>query len=284
MIESSLHGNIVYDEKIAPGVWPVKIDLAELELAIVNIAVNARDAMPNGGTFTLAVSSATINHDLGGDHLNGAFAVIEFSDTGVGIPPNLLTKIFDPFFTTKEVGKGTGLGLSQVYGFAHQAGGTVTADSKVGRGTTFTVYLPRCSDEEIASKEIPEIDAPHLQRPMVLIVDDSAEVAEVTSSLFEHLGYDTIYRDSAEAALHLLAKDAKIDLVFSDIVMPGTIDGVGLASEVRSRYPHLPVILTTGYSDAVQAAPPELKILRKPFDTDALRGFIQDTMEVTLTH
>jgi CheY-like chemotaxis protein len=218
-----------------------------------------------------------------GDHGN-AFVAIVFRDTGMGIPPNLLSKIFDPFFTTKEVGKGTGLGLSQVYGFAHQAGGTVTAESKVGKGTKFTVYLPRCSDEDIANREIPEIDAPHLQRPMVLIVDDSAEVAEVTSSLFEHLGYDTVYRDSAEAALKLLAKDAKIDLVFSDIVMPGTIDGVGLASEVRSRYPHLPVILTTGYSDAAQAAPPELKILRKPFDTDALRGFIQDTMEVSLTH
>jgi PAS domain S-box-containing protein len=284
MIESSLRGNIVYNEEIGPEVWPIKVDLAELELSIVNIAVNARDAMPNGGTFTLAAGNVTTNEALADDRHNGDFVAIRFGDTGMGIPPNLLSKIFDPFFTTKEVGKGTGLGLSQVYGFAHQAGGTVTADSRVGRGTTFTVYLPRCSDEEIASKEIPEIDAPHLQRPMVLIVDDSAEVAEVTSSLFEHLGYDTIYRDSAEAALKLLAKDAKIDLVFSDIVMPGTIDGVGLASEVRSRYPHLPVILTTGYSDAVQAAPPELKILRKPFDTDALRGFIQDTMEVTLTH
>ena len=284
MIESSLRGNIVYNEEISPEVWPIKVDLAELELSIVNIAVNARDAMPNGGTFTLTAGNVTTNEVLADDRHNGDFVAIRFGDSGMGIPPNLLSKIFDPFFTTKEVGKGTGLGLSQVYGFAHQAGGTVTAESKVGRGTTFTVYLPRCSDEEFASKEIPEIDAPHLQRPMVLIVDDSAEVAEVTSSLFEHLGYDTVYRDSAEAALKLLAKDAKIDLVFSDIVMPGTIDGVGLASEVRSRYPHLPVILTTGYSDAAQAAPPELKILRKPFDTDALRGFIQDTMEVSLTH
>ena len=117
---------------------------------------------------------------------------------------------------------------------------------------------------------------------MVLIVDDSAEVAEVTSSLFDHLGYDTVYRDSAEAALKLLAEGTKVDLVFSDIVMPGTIDGVGLASEVRSRYPHLPVMLTTGYSDAAQAAPPDLRILHKPFDTDALRDFIQDTTDVDL--
>ena len=156
------------------------------------------------------------------------------------------------------------------------------AESKVGQGTTITVYLPSSSDKEIASKEISGIDAAHSQRPMVLVVDDSAEVAEVTSSLFEHLGYDTVYRDSAEAALKLLAEGTKIDLVFSDIVMPGTIDGVGLASEVRSRYPDLPVILTTGYSDAAQAAPPELKRLRKPFDTDALKGFIQDATDVNL--
>ena len=282
MIESSLRGNIVYNEEIAPGIWPVKVDLAELELAIVNIAVNARDAMPNGGTFTLTAGNVEIDEGLRDDEHNQGYVAISFSDSGMGIPPNLLSKIFDPFFTTKEVGKGTGLGLSQVYGFAHQAGGTVTADSKVGQGTTITVYLPACQNEQIASEETSDFAAPHLQRPMVLIVDDSPEVAEVTSSLFENLGYDTVYRDSAEAALKLLAEGAKIDLVFSDIVMPGTIDGVGLATEVRARYPHLPVILTTGYSDAAQAAPPDLKILRKPFDSDALRSFIQDTMEVSL--
>jgi CheY-like chemotaxis protein len=283
MIESSLRGNIVYNEKIGAGVWPVKVDQTELELAIVNIAVNARDAMPSGGTFTLSGGNVTTTHELGVDHLDGTFVAIEFSDTGMGIPPNLLSKIFDPFFTTKEVGKGTGLGLSQVYGFAHQAGGTVRAESKVGQGTTITVYLPVSSDKEIATKEVSAREGSHTQRPTVLVVDDSAEVAQVTSSLFEHLGYETVYRDSAEAALKLLADGTKFDLVFSDIVMPGTIDGVGLASEIRSRYPNLPVILTTGYSDAAQAAPPDLRILRKPFDTDALRDFIQDTAEVSLT-
>src|SRR6267154_2040016 len=235
MIESSLRGNIVYNENIGDGVWPVKVDLAELELAIVNIAVNARDAMPNGGTFTLSVNDVTVDQEIGDNRLQGAFLAIAFSDTGTGIPPNLLSKMFDPFFTTKEVGKGTGLGLSQVYGFAHQAGGTVTADSKVGQGTTITVYLPSCADEQIASKEaFAAKTKTHLQRRTVLVVDDSADVAEVTSSLFEHLGYETIYRESAEAALKLLEAGTKIDLVFSDIVMPGTIDGVGLAREIRS--------------------------------------------------
>jgi PAS domain S-box-containing protein len=278
MIESSLRGNIVYNENIGDGVWPVKVDLAELELAIVNIAVNARDAMPSGGTFTSSVNDVTVNQEIGGNRLQGAFLAIAFSDTGTGIPPNLLSKMFDPFFTTKEVGKGTGLGLSQVYGFAHQAGGTVTADSKVGQGTTITVYLPSCADEQITSKAVSaaKTKIQHSQRQTVLVVDDSADVAEVTSSLFEDLGYETIYRESAEAALKLLEVGTKVDLVFSDIVMPGTIDGVGLAREIRSRYPNLPVVLTTGYSDAASAAPSNLRILRKPFDTEALRDFIHD--------
>ena len=147
--------------------------------------------MPNGGTFSIAMGNVTTEDAA--DVLNNEFVAIQFSDTGTGIPPDLLTKIFDPFFTTKEVGKGTGLGLSQVYGFAHQAGGLVKADSKVGQGTTLTIYLPALPAGEIASEDLSALDIQPSQRPAVLIVDDSAEVAEVTSSLFEHLGYDTLY-------------------------------------------------------------------------------------------
>jgi PAS domain S-box-containing protein len=275
MIESSLRGNIVYDENVGDDVWPVKVDFAELELAIVNIAVNARDAMPNGGTFSLSANNVIADQE-GGD--NRAFVAISCSDTGTGIPPNLLSKMFDPFFTTKEVGKGTGLGLSQVYGFAHEAGGTVKADSKVGQGTTISIYLPSCADEQITGKEVSAAGTrtKHSNGQTVLVVDDSADVAEVTSSLFEHLGYETIYRESAEVALDLLGDGTEIDLVFTDIVMPGTIDGIGLAREINSRYPDLPVVLTTGYSDAAKGAPPNLRILRKPFDADTLRDFIDD--------
>jgi CheY-like chemotaxis protein len=268
MIESSLRGNIVYEENIKLPIWPVKVDLAELELAIVNIAVNARDAMPNGGTFTLTVGNVV---GEGGD-----FVALEFADTGVGIPPNLVSKIFDPFFTTKEVGKGTGLGLSQVYGFVHQAGGTISAESKVGQGTILIICLPASLEAQIASHDDSTAQSERAARPMVLIVDDSPDVAEVTSSLFDHLGFATDYRESADAALQLLDESTDFDLVFSDIVMPGPIDGVGLAREIRSRYPKLPVVLTTGYSDAAQAAPPHLKILHKPFDIAALRGVLQE--------
>src|SRR5260370_9699560 len=194
MIESSLRGNIVYDENIGEDVRPVKVDLAELELAIVNIAVNARDAMPNGSTFELSVNDVTVNQEI---EDKGTFVAIEFSDTGTGIPPNLLSKMFDPFFTTKEVGKGTGLGLSQVYGFAHQAGGTVTADSKVGQGTTITVYLPSCADEQITGKKVSaaKTEARHSQGQTVLVVDCSAHVSEATHARFEDLGVETIVAD-----------------------------------------------------------------------------------------
>ena len=278
MIESSLRGNIVYREDIERRPVLTKVDTAELELAIVNLAVNARDAMPNGGDFivTLSVSDeppSSVRDTLVG----GAFAVIQFRDTGTGIPPNLLSKIFDPFFTTKEVGKGTGLGLSQVYGFAHQAGGTVRAESKVGEGTTFTIYLPQCSEHDLPTSTSTQQSAS--LRPKVLVVDDNPDVAEVTSSLFEHLGYDHTYRDSAEAALDYLENAGRADLIFSDIVMPGTIDGIGLATEVRRRYPNIPVILTTGYSDAVQSVPADLQLIRKPFDSETLTQIVRKAVE-----
>jgi DNA-binding NtrC family response regulator len=142
--------------------------------------------------------------------------------------------------------------------------------------------LPYCADEQITGA-IAKTKTQNSQRRTVLVVDDNVDVAEVTSSLFEHLGYETIYRDSAEAALKLLDAGTKIDIVFSDIVMPGTIDGVGLAREIGSRYPNLPVALTTGYSDAAIAAPPHLRILRKPFDAEALKEFIRDVTAPKLT-
>jgi CheY-like chemotaxis protein len=270
LIESSLRGNIIYSEAIAETSLPTRVDVAELELAIVNLAVNARDAMPNGGCFTLSLFTSC---DAPAIHSHEGFAVLEARDSGTGIPPNLLSKIFDPFFTTKEVGKGTGLGLSQVYGFAHQAGGTVKAESEVGRGTTFRIFLPLYPDLELPTE--PAADRSTPSRPKVLVVDDNLGVAEVSSALFEQLGYESICCDSAQSALEYLDTHGEVDLVFSDIVMPGSTDGIGLCKELRERGPKIPIILTTGYSDAVQAVPPDLHVLRKPFDAEALNNIIR---------
>jgi CheY-like chemotaxis protein len=279
--ETARSRQVTFVRRYDPSLPPILGDEDRLLQVFHNLLTNALDAMRQGGRLTLAtrVSLSPLygKVDVGA----GQRAMVEaaVADEGAGISAAIRGRIFDPFFTTKEVGKGTGLGLSQVYGFAHQAGGTVRAESKVGHGTLFRVYLPLCSERLTAAREPSPIDVVQAQRPTVLVVDDSAEVAQVTSALFEHLGYNTVYRDSAEAALKVLAGGASFDLVFSDIVMPGAIDGVGLAREIRARYPDLPVILTTGYSDAAQAAPADLPILRKPFDTDALRGFIHEAVE-----
>jgi PAS domain S-box-containing protein len=277
MIESSLRGNIIYKDQIEDGPIFSKVDIAELELAIVNLAVNARDAMPNGGTFSISLSKVDRAPELRGLNFDGDLAAIQVSDTGTGIPPNLLSKIFDPFFTTKDVGKGTGLGLSQVYGFAHQAGGTINVESEIGKGTRFTIYIPLCSETDL-TMPAPQKDR-RSNRPKVLVVDDNPDVAEVTSSLFEQLGYDTTYRDSGEKALEYLQSGAAVDLVLSDIVMPGNVDGIGLAHEILSRYPKLPIILATGYSDAAKSVPPHLHVLRKPFDSDTLTDTIQRVVQ-----
>jgi PAS domain S-box-containing protein len=277
MIESSLRGNIIYNEDIGGGSIFTKIDVAELELAIVNLAVNARDAMPNGGTFTLSLSRVECTPELQGLRFDRGLATIQVRDTGTGIPPNLLSKIFDPFFTTKDVGKGTGLGLSQVYGFARQSGGTINVESEIGQGTTFTLYVPICSASELTTPAAQKNS--RAKRPKVLVVDDSPDVAEVTSSLFEQLGYDTTYRDSGEKALEYLQQGEPVDLVLSDIVMPGNIDGVGLANELLVRYPKVPIILTTGYSDAAQSVPSHLHVIRKPFDSEMLSETVQKVLE-----
>jgi PAS domain S-box-containing protein len=273
LIESSLRGNIVFAEDISEDLFPVKVDLAELELAVVNLAVNARDAMPNGGTFTVTARNLMADEARKTEGEHGKAVEIKFIDTGTGIPPHLLTKIFDPFFTTKEVGKGTGLGLSQVYGFAHQADGTVKAESKIGRGTAITICLPACFERDVSVN--PSAVQANASHPKVLVVDDSPDVAQVTSTLFEHLGYETLYRESAESALRLLDDGTSVSLVFSDIVMPGNLDGLGLANEIRSRFPKLPVILTTGYSDVAQSTGAEFPIIRKPFGTDALGDVVK---------
>src|SRR5256886_15472226 len=184
MLVGSLRGNVELKCDIPDDVWPVEVDIAELELALVNIAVNARDAMPGGGSITLSARNVTLNKGDGVGQLEGDFVALAMTDTGVGIAPDVLPRIFEPFFTTKALGKGTGLGLAQVYGFSHQSGGTVVATSTAGRGTTITIYLPR----RPAAALVKSVEAPPMQPTVpgqgtILVVEDNAEVADVTASL-----------------------------------------------------------------------------------------------------
>jgi PAS domain S-box-containing protein len=242
-------------------IWPVTVDVSELETAIVNLVINARDAMPSGGTITIATRNTTADHPEDGD-----FVAISVEDSGQGIAPDVLDKIFDPFFTTKPIGKGTGLGLSQVHGFAHQAGGTVKVESELGRGTKVTILLRR---DEIARS----IDKTNIAEVggsgTVLLVEDNPDVASVSTSLLEQLGYTVRRVPDADTAL----RDVELhnfDLVFSDVVMPGKIDGLTLARRLREIRPDLPILLATGYSDAAAGVRGDFPILRKPYEIHQL--------------
>jgi PAS domain S-box-containing protein len=245
---------------IAPDVWPVMVDVAEFETALVNLVINARDAMA-GGVITISA-----RNDTSGGEGDTEYVAISVQDTGAGIAPDTLGKIFDPFFTTKPIGKGTGLGLSQVHGFAHQAGGTVKVASELGQGTNITILLPRRD----ALPEIEEVrNADTRGSGTVLLVEDNPDVAIVSASLLEQLGYTVRRVANAEAALRELEFDG-IDLVFSDIVMPGKMDGLGLARHLRAIRPGLPVLLTSGYSDAALNVRGDFPILRKPYEIHEL--------------
>ena len=198
------------------------------------------------------------------------------ADTGTGIPRDILAKVFEPFFTTKAVGKGTGLGLSQVYGFARQSGGTVTIDSQVGRGTTVTFYLPR-SRAAVATEHDEEALPATGGSGTILIVEDNLDVADVTCSLLAQFGYRVIHATNATDALARF-EEGNVDLVFSDIVMPGPMDGLALAREIRARDPAIPILLTTGYSDATPGNDSEFDILRKPFQMAALEAAVREAL------
>jgi two-component system NtrC family sensor kinase len=278
MLQSSLRGDIAVHLDIPAGIWPVRVDLGEFELALLNLAINARDAMPNGGTLTLSARNTTLGGAASEDP-RGDFVAIAMRDTGLGIPADVLPKVFEPFFTTKEVGKGTGLGLSQVYGFARQAGGTATVTSDLGRGTEITLYLPRSIEAPALRDDGPGARPQWNGHGVILLVEDNAEIAEVSRSNLEELGYRVLHAANAAAAMEIVERDRTIDLVFSDIVMPGPMSGLDLARRLREIRPGLPIVLTTGYSSALQSAAPEgFTLLTKPYDLASLHGVIEETL------
>jgi PAS domain S-box-containing protein len=262
MLTNSLGGSVKLMTTIGTDVWPVAADASELELALVNVALNARDAMPNGGVIIVTAENTTLSRADTPARIEGDFVALRITDTGSGIAPDILPKVFDPFFTTKQVNKGSGLGLSQVHGFVHQSGGTVTIDSVLGRGTTVTLYLPRAV--AMAEKATGEPKTAPEAGGLVLLVEDNPDVAEVTGSMLDQLGYQVHHATNAAAALDLADRHA-FDLVISDIVMAGEMDGIALARALRERQPKLPVLLVTGYSRTIGEIDADFAVMQKPF-------------------
>ncbi|MBI0537675.1 PAS domain S-box protein [Roseomonas sp. KE2513] len=252
----------------------VEADPNQFETALVNLAVNARDAMEDGGRIALRTWLASeLPPTRGHAGTRGEFVAASVSDGGTGIEPELLGRIFEPFFTTKEVGKGTGLGLSQVYGFAKQSGGELLVESEVGRGTTFTLYLPRVAarpDRE-RRNQATETGRPEAGRRNVLLVEDNTQVGEFARQLLDDLGYAATWAPNAQAALGILERDADcFDTVFSDVVMPG-MNGVELGHEIRRRWPNLRVVLTSGYSHVLaKGGARDFHLLNKPYSVEGL--------------
>jgi signal transduction histidine kinase/CheY-like chemotaxis protein len=274
LLDRSLSGDVQVDFEFSADLWPVEVDPSELELMVLNLAVNARDAMPNGGTIRITADNVP------GYRKNGAaedVVRLAISDSGSGMTREVQARVFEPFFTTKDIGKGSGLGLAQVHGFVQQSGGAIDIDSAVGLGTTVTLLLPRSMKE-------PGPDQHHLvdlhvarRQPQgsagcVLLVEDDEEVAALVSEMLEELGYQVLRAATAEAALGALANDRPVDVVLSDIMMPGGMNGVDLAKEIRSRRSDLPVLLTSGFADAAKqvADAQGIKILRKPYQLTEL--------------
>jgi PAS domain S-box-containing protein len=264
MLASSLGETAKLAIAIGAEIWPVRVDASELELALVNVVLNARDAMlPNGGTIAVTAENVTLVRQDTEAGIEGDFVALWVADTGSGIAPDVLAKVFDPFFTTKAVDKGSGLGLSQVHGFAHQSGGTVRITSELGKGTTVTLYLPRARETADAVAAAPQVES--IGGGSVLVVEDNPEVAEATVTMLDQLGYESHAVRDADAALAAIAT-RNFDLVVSDIVMAGAMDGVALARAIRDRRPGLPVLLVTGYAKAALDAAGEFPLMRKPFD------------------
>ena len=279
LLKPSLRGDIAVDVHVPDDVWLVEIDPAEWEIALLSIAVNARDAMPTGGVLGLDVSNETVAAgDIATDpDLRGDFVRIALRDTGPGIPPDVAARAFEPFFTTKDVGRGTGLGLSQIYGFARQAGGAATIAAGVGGGTVVTLYLPRSEKPvRVPERTVETVDPREGGLRRILLVEDNDDVAAITIEIIQTLGYEVVHVDRARTALdRLMAQDVAFHLLLTDIVMPDGMTGLQLARTVRARMPALPIILVSGYNDAVEGQPIEFQVLRKPLPVDQLAQILK---------
>lgn len=281
LLRQALGSHIRVETDIQPELWPVLADAFQLEIAILNLAVNARDAMPGGGAVTIRAHNATL--EAAEERGAGEYVCIAVEDTGEGMPPHVLSRALEPFFTTKKAGRGTGLGLPQVHGFAKQSGGDLRIESEPGRGTVVLLHLPRAAAEAAPGSD--GASAPEGMQPCamsgagatVLVVEDNPDVAAFTCSLLEGVGYTTKRASSAAEALAMLSEGGQVSAVVSDVVMPGGIGGVELAAALRFSYPSIAVVLTTGYSEQLvrKGAPEGVETLAKPYQPHELTAALE---------
>ena len=284
LLERTLGEEIQITLDLNPDTWPVVVDAAQLESALTNLATNARDAMPGGGQLILVTGNRALDADYASQHAEvqpGDYAMIEVSDTGTGMPAEVASRIFEPFFTTKEDGRGTGLGLSMVFGFIKQSGGHINVYSEVGIGTTFRLYLPRAeASADMAGAAFPA-NLARGRGEAVLAVEDNASLRRVVVRQLSELGYRVLEAQDAQAALAILESEA-VDVLFTDIVMPGGTSGYELARLVLSRWPATKIVLTSGFPENKingDVDLPNLRMLSKPYRRDDLARVLREVLD-----
>ncbi|MBP2315261.1 hybrid sensor histidine kinase/response regulator [Azospirillum soli] len=269
LLERSIRADIALDWDLAPLPMAVEVDPVQLEMVVLNLVINARDAMPGGGRIRISARPA-------GDSPTGGVVMLEVADTGQGMPPEVQARAFEPFFTTKSDGKGTGLGLSMVYGFARQSGGNAEIESTPGRGTLIRIALPATTKRPVAEPAAPEAARGGPEHVRVLVVEDNALVLMATVEGLAQEGFDVLTADHGAEALEVLERESGIDVVVSDVVMPYGVSGIDLARRVHERWPHIRVLLISGYSpESLTGLGADTAVLPKPFTPDQLAGRIR---------
>jgi signal transduction histidine kinase len=268
LLQSTIGGSIRIETRLTRDLWPALVDPTQLELAVLNLAINARDAMEVGGLLTVATANVTLGPPVHPEEPSaGDYVEICVGDSGTGMTAEVRARVFEPFFTTKEVGKGSGLGLSQVLGFAKQSGGGVHIDSRLQRGTSIHIYLPRAVTKAIPKDTASPVASlrPDAAAARILLVDDDNAVREVTAETLRELGYHVLEAGSGGAALDLLERETSIDLMLVDFAMPG-MNGADLGRQVQARWPALPLLFVTGFADrSALAGISESHVVSKPF-------------------
>jgi CheY-like chemotaxis protein len=272
----------------ASGLWPTLVDPNQLENSVLNLCINARDAMPDGGKLTIETTNKWIDERAARQHdlPVGQYVSVCVTDTGTGMTPDVIAKAFDPFFTTKPIGEGTGLGLSMIYGFARQSGGQVRIYSEVGEGTTMCLYLPRHSDDASSDSdnELPSDAPPSGAGEVVLVIDDDPTVRMLVSEVLTDLGYAVMEAGDGPTGLKILDSGARIDLLITDVGLPGGMNGRQVADAARVKRPDLKVLFITGYAENAVIGKGRLGkgmfVVTKPFQLDMLAQRIREIIEL----